>query len=73
MSGSCLGLFMPCWWLFLQAGREAAAVAKAQREEQLATKRARLKAQYIHQQVKAKMAAKQKGQKGAEAGSSGKQ
>lgn len=58
----------------LQAGREAAAVAKAQREEQLAAKRARLKAAFIQQQMKAVMDAKKKGKKGAEASSgSGKQ
>uniref|UniRef100_A0A383VA82 Uncharacterized protein n=1 Tax=Tetradesmus obliquus TaxID=3088 RepID=A0A383VA82_TETOB len=57
-----------------EAGREAAAVAKAQREEQLAAKRARLKAAFIQQQMKAVMDAKKKGKKGAEASSgSGKQ
>jgi hypothetical protein len=71
-SGFMLPLHIPLVFV-LQAGREAAAVAKAQREEQLATKRARLKAQYIEQQMKAKMAARKTGNKGAEANSSGKQ
>jgi hypothetical protein len=59
--------------LLLQAGREAAAVAKAQREEQLAAKRARFKANFIQQQLKAAMDAKKKGKKSAEASSNGKQ
>lgn len=56
-----------------QAGREAAAVAKAQREEQLAAKRARLKASFIQQQMKAVLDAKKKGKKGGEASHSSKQ
>lgn len=60
--------------MLLQAGREAAAVAKAQREEQLASKRARMKANFIQQQMKAVLDAKRKKcKKNGEASSIGKQ
>lgn len=54
----------------LQAGRDEAAVAKAARDEVLAAKRAKLKAAFLSQQVKALKAGKQQKQQQAKPSSS---